>query len=66
MHFYHETIVELEHRYENLSLIKNDDGEEFIREKFDGMLIRNIEVDYETTDVSCTCSRNKKRDFILT
>ena len=69
MRIFHETVIELEKRRELLSIVKKqvDENvdEEVVVENYQGRLTSGAVVEYQTTEVSCNCSRFKQKGLCL-
>ena len=68
MRIFHETVLELEKRRELLSIVKKQNDEnvdEVVVENYLGRLTSGAVVEYQTTEVSCNCSRFKQKGLCL-
>ena len=62
MRIFHETVIELEKRRELLSIVKkhvDENDDEVVVENYQGRLTSGAVVEYQTTEVSCNCSRRR-------
>lgn len=68
MRIFHETVLELEKRRELLSIVKkqvDENVDEVVVENYQGRLTSGAVVEYQTTEVSCNCSRFKQKGLCL-